>query len=133
MDLCRTQARLVPYAQASRNCALPGFNVGTWTGKHLVRTHMGRPRDYSREGQGDWAAPTERIEDTGCPGSWYRTPFVQSILRYYRRRDRHGNRIDNPFLSRCDDELVIEAINALEGFEDAASAEAEMFALKQKD
>ena len=91
---------------------------------------MGRPRDYSREGKGDWAAPAELADEAGCPGAWYRTAFVDSILRYYRRRDRNGNRIENPLLTQCTDELVIEAVRTIEGYEDAASAEAEAAALK---
>lgn len=118
------------YEQARRCCALPGFNVGTWTGDRLVRIHMGRGRDYSREGKGDWAAPTERIDETGCPGAWYRTAFVDSILRYYRRCDRNGNRIENPLLTRCDDELVLEAVRTLEAYEDNAAAEAEAAAIE---
>ena len=93
---------------------------------------MGRPRDYSREGKGDWAAPAELADEAGCPGAWYRTAFVGSILRYYRRRDRNGNRIENPLLTRCTDELVIEAVRTIEGYEDAASAEAEVAAIKAK-
>ena len=85
---------------------------------------MGRARDYSREGSSDWAAPTERADEAGCPGAWYRTAFVDSLARYYRRRDRNGNRIENPLLSRCDDELVLEAIRTIESYEDAAASEA---------
>jgi hypothetical protein len=50
---------------------------------------------------------------------------VESVLRYYRRRDRNGNRIENPLLTRCDDGLVIEAIRVVEHYEDSAEAEAE--------
>lgn len=92
---------------------------------------MGRGRDYSREGKdNDWDRPYERIDETGCPGAWYRTAFVDSLLRYYRRRDRNGNRIENLLLSRCTDELVIEAVTALEDYEDNAAAEAEAAAIK---
>lgn len=91
---------------------------------------MGRGRDYSREGVGDWAAPAERIDETGCPGATYRAGFVGSVLRYYRRRDRNGGRIENPLLTRCDDELVIEAVRTLEAYEDAAWAEAEAAAIR---
>lgn len=119
--------------QAMRCCALPGFDTDTWTATQMVRIHMGRPRDYSREGkddrkrqheEGDWTAPIERAE-AGCPGSWYRTAFVESLLRYYRRRDRNGGRIENPHFTRCEDDLVIEAIRVLEHYEDTAEAEAE--------
>ena len=124
--MCRKQgtAQPAPHAQASRCCALPGFHVGTWTGDRVRRIHMGRGRDYSREGSSDWAAPTERADEAGCPGAWYRTAFVDSLARYYRRRDRNGNRIENPLLSRCDDELVLEAIRTIESYEDAAASEA---------
>lgn len=112
--------RRAPHLQAARNCALPGFDASTWTGERLVRVHMGRPRDYAREGKGDWAAPCEPIAETGCPGAWYRTDFVASVLRYYRRRDDNGGRIENPTLTRCDDPLVHEAVLLLEAFEDQA-------------
>ncbi len=111
--------------------------MGTWTGKPLFRVHMGAPRDYSREGRdSDWDKPYERIDETGCPGAWYRTAFVDSLLRYYRPRDRNGGRIENPLLSRCTDELVLEAIRVLESYETAASNEAEAAAIraaKRKD
>jgi len=115
--------RLVPSVQADRNCALPGFDTSTWTGDRLVRIHMGAPKDYSREGQGDWAAPNEDIENAGCPGSWYRTDFVASVLRYYRRRTEGGGRVNNPALDACSDPLVHEAVQALESYEDGALSE----------
>lgn len=86
---------------------------------------MGAPPDYSREGQpddpsvGSWHDPREDIEHEGCPGAWYRTPFVESLMRYYRRRDDQGNRVANPALDKCDDPLVHEAVLELEHHEDA--------------
>ncbi|HEY8378998.1 MAG TPA: hypothetical protein VIK91_21045 [Nannocystis sp.] len=67
----------------------------------------------------DWAHPHEPIETDGCPGAWYRTPFVASVLRYARRVDGNGGRVPNRLLDLCDDELVIEAVEALEAAEDA--------------
>jgi len=125
--MCRRSGTnsLDPAAQAARCCALPGFHTGTWTRSRLIRVWMGRDRDYSREGRGgDWARPNEPIEDQGCPAAWYQTDFYLSLSRYYRRRDEHGNRVSNPALDRCDDPLVHEAINALEGFEEHAAYEA---------
>lgn len=129
---CRRKAALDPVAQAERNCCLPGVDTGTWTGEALVNIRMGAPPDYSREGAeeshatratlGEWATPNEDIEAGGCPGAWYRTPFVQSLQRYRRDRDEQGGRIDNPALARADD-FVIDCINAMEGFEDEARAE----------
>lgn len=125
MDLCRKvgTARYNEHEQRRRNCALPGFDTSTWTSDRLIRIHMGAPRDYSREGQGDWAAPVEPSDQAGCPGAWYRTPFTTSIERYRRRRDEHGGRIDNPALSQCTDPLVHEAVLLLEAFEDGALGE----------
>ena len=84
---------------------------------------MGAPRDYSREGKGDWAAPCEPIAEAGCPGAWYRAGFVDSVLRYYRRRDENGGRIENLALRGCVDPLVHEAVMTLESYEDMAIAE----------
>lgn len=67
----------------------------------------------------------EMPSETGCPGAWYRTAWIGSLLRYRRRRDRNGNRIENPLLTRCTDELVIEAVLLLELYEDAAQGEAD--------
>ena len=121
--MCRVQgsSRLDVDEQAARHCTLPGFDRSRWTGERLYRIHMGAPRRYDLEGKrGDWSHPVEDIERGGCPGAWYRTPFVASLLGFYRRRDQHGGRVANPALDRCDDPLVHEAIAELEAFEDAA-------------
>ena len=104
---------------------LPGFDTSTWPeGQPIKRVWMGRPRDHANAGKTpDWAAPCEPIDETGCPGAWYRTPFLRSLDRFYRRRTEGGGRIENPVLSRCDDPLVIEAVMLLEAHEDAAHAE----------
>ena len=111
---------------------LPGFDVSTHTplvnakGKRhaLPLVWMGRPRDHLNVGKTqDWAQPYEPIAETGCPGAWYRTPWMRSLDRYYRRRTESGDRIDNPALTRCEDPLVLEAVQALEAFEDAAHNE----------
>lgn len=90
---------------------------------------MGAPPDYDREGKpddaaiGPWSAPKEDLEREGCPGAWYRTLFVESLMRFYRRRDDNGGRVANPALDRCSDPLVHEAILELEHWEDAWRAE----------
>lgn len=115
--MCRRQGtgRLDLAAQASRHCTLPGFDRGAWTGERLVRLYLGAPARYDLEGKrSDWPRPAENIEREGCPGAWYRTRFLSSLLTYYRRRDEHGGRIANPALDDCDDPLVHEAIAALE-------------------
>lgn len=83
---------------------------------------MGAPRDYAGEGKDPhWAAPLEPRE-AGCPGAWYRTPFLASLLRYTRDRDEMGGRVANLELCATADPLVREAVRALEDFEDAALA-----------
>lgn len=85
---------------------------------------MGAPPDYAGEGtDNNWARPLEDPDVMGCPGSWYRTPFIQSLLEYYRERDDQGNRVPNPKLDRCDDPLVHEAIVLLERHEGNAIRE----------
>lgn len=111
--------------QRARLCVLPGFDCSTWPkGQPVKRVWMGRGPDRAREGKaGDWAAPNEPIAEMGCPGAWYRTPFLRSLDRYYRRRTDGGGRIDNPALTQCTDPLVHEAIQTLEAYEDAAHGE----------
>lgn len=124
-DLCRRpgSALLSPPAQARRRCILPGFDVSTWTDHPLPRVWMGRARDYSREGQGDWAAPHEPIAEQGCPTAWMLTDWYRSLQRYYRRSDGNGGRIANPVLDRCEDPLVHEAIQRLEEYEEQVAGE----------
>lgn len=115
----------MPETQAAYHCALPGFDVRTWTGRHLYQIHMGAPPDYAGElaGRSDWAHPFEDIANEGCPGAWYRTPFIESLLRYRRRPCDGGGRVANPLLDRCADEWILDAVAELERWEDAWTAE----------
>lgn len=69
---------------------------------------------------GFWARPNEDMVQAGCPGAWYRTPFVASVLRYYRRAVDGRGRIPNPTFDQTEDWLIHEAIQDLEAWEDAA-------------
>lgn len=110
--------------QAKYHCALPGFDRRWWTGERLYQIHMGAPPDYTGEGERpDWDRPNENIADDGCPGAWYRTAFVESLLRYRRRPCEGGGRVSNPLLDRCDDEWIVEAVAELERWEDAWASE----------
>ena len=81
---------------------------------------MGAPRDYDGEGKVlDWDRPREPAA-AGCPGAWYRTDFLNSLFRFYRRSDANGGRIENPALTRWADPLVHGAVATREGYEDAA-------------
>lgn len=127
--LCRRGAELVHEERAARHCALPGFDTRTWhrAPERLYPIHMGRrPRYDLSLGEPDpegkvvnWAKPEEDIFDEGCPGAWYRTPFVLSLLRYYRRPCGDGGRVANTLLDRCADEWIHDAIRELEWWEAA--------------
>ncbi len=131
--LCTLNGEFVEGEQAARNCALPWFDTSKWTGEKLWPIRLGRPPDYSRQHKeesfddrvvlGEWHSPKEDLS-AGCVGSFYRGAFVRSLLPYRRRRDQNGGRITNPLLDKCDNQLVHEAINTLEAFEDTALLEA---------
>ncbi len=85
---------------------------------------MGRAPDHAKADIDQfWEAPPEDVETQGCPGAWYRTDWYRSVAKYYRQRTDDGNRVVNLLLSQTDDPLVIEAIQALENFEEQARAE----------
>lgn len=121
---------LDPDEQAARCCARPGFDTRTWTGDKAYSDYwLGAPPRYDLEpgkdtpGRADWHHPHEDIEGEGCPGAWYRTPYVASLAPYLRRQDDHGGRIPNPRLDRCDDRLVLEAVALAEVEQEAALGE----------
>ena len=77
---------------------------------HEVRNanpYMGRHPDRSLHGklelgrEVNWERPLEASCD-GCPGSWYRTPFVDDIAPYLRRRSEGGARVPNPRFDQAD-------------------------------
>lgn len=47
-----------------------------------------------------WEEPIEPAED-GCPAGWARSPYVDSVHRYVRRRTKGGGRVSNPFFDRA--------------------------------
>jgi len=85
---------------------------------------MGAAPDYEREGDDpEWERPPERIDESGCPCGYIYSAFVLSLLRYRRQMDNAGNRIDHHRYTRCDDDLVIEALRAMELEEAAADSD----------
>lgn len=77
--------------------------------------HMGRlPVQYGgRSDVGDDPMRPGESHEDGCPGGWYRSPFVISLLKY----ERHflgDSFCENLTLTRCDDRLVLEATHRLE-------------------
>jgi hypothetical protein len=80
---------------------------------------------------GSWEEPHEPIED-GCPGGYQRSPLVEDLLRYVRRRTKGGGRVPNPFFDRLEDDLAIEAVMYFEREQDNASAYAELAAFEAR-
>lgn len=60
--------------------------------------------------------------DDGCPGGWYRSRFVGSVLPYLRPSGGMGGRTSNPLLDRCDDEFLLQCVLYLEEQQDACDA-----------
>lgn len=40
--------------------------------------------------------------ENGCPGAWYRSPFIDSVWPYMRRRTEAGGRVSNPRFDSAD-------------------------------
>lgn len=91
--------------------------------EYLLRKHMGRVRLAGEEPDCEQSDPDRMFEspEDGCPGGDQRCRFVRTLFAYVRRPDRQGNRVPNPRLDRCDDDLVLDAVALFEGEQDACS------------
>ena len=94
-------------------CALPGFDETRWAEGATPLHFMGRLRVVNPDGtERDPDRPRER-HDEGCPGSWYRSEFVDSLAKYERILTDAGYS-SNLLADRTDDRLVIEALQYIE-------------------
>lgn len=87
---------------------------------------MGRYPDRSLAGStvlGIEQRPDSPFEpsENGCPGAWYRSPFIDSIWPFTRRRTKDGGRVPNPKFDAAD-WLVQEAVACYEQEEERAIA-----------
>jgi len=57
--------------------------------------------------------PPEEPAD-GCPGGWYRTPYVESVLVYLRTRSEGGVLNQNHYLDATTDRRVLDAVYYVE-------------------
>lgn len=103
---CVDNGRPYTHQRAEWRCALPGFNRRRWHPAPKGGFYMGRLSVI------DDPTPRESHDD-GCPGSWYRSGFVQSI-EPYERPNADGVYSANPLLDRCENPLVLDAIRYLE-------------------
>lgn len=88
-----------------------------------VRTIFGHPVSQT----GHNGISIERLPEDpadGCPGAWYRTPLIDCVDAYARRRTRDGGRVTNPRFDAAD-WLIQEAVLYLEDEEERAIAYAE--------
>lgn len=100
-------------------CALPGFHDSRWRDEPTPRRYMGRlpiygqaePEDDILEGE-DPEHPKDSHEE-GCPGAWYRCAFVRSLQKYERLL-LGDNFQSNLLANRCEDRLVLEALQFIE-------------------
>lgn len=111
------EPELDPGARARRNCALALFDDRKWKGTELQPCYMGLPpkpewRTETGWKQRAWETPPEDNENEGCPGGWYRCEWIRSLGKYRRRGSE--TKIENLLLTRCQDRLVLEAIQYLE-------------------
>lgn len=115
--------------RASRACTLPGAPAPAPTADGLFEPIVGSPyfgREPIREKLvylGRPIIPEEPLEDPadGCPGGWYRTPFVDDLDDHSRRRTTTGDRVSNPAFDNADWQTQ-EAVLYLEAQQEQAIA-----------
>ena len=111
-----TEAESTAQRRAMR-CSLPGFDERHWgDGGESPRYYLGRlpivgPQPAGEE-HDDPRRPTDDHTD-GCPGAWYRSGFVASLAKYERILT-DGGFSANLLADRCDDRLVLEALQYIE-------------------
>lgn len=100
--------------RSARNCGRVGLPIVPRRGqaKALYEPPVGSPYiggypDRSLHGKRylgvivQWEHPIEPPE-VGCPGAWYRSPFIDSLYPYMRRRTSVGDRVQNPRFDAAD-------------------------------
>lgn len=96
-------------------CALPGFDETQWgDGSESLRVYMGRLPIVGQDvpDEVDPRRPPDDHDD-GCPASWYLSEFANSLAKYERILTEAGFSA-NLLADRCDDPLVIEALQYIE-------------------
>lgn len=88
-------------------------NANPYMGRHPDRS-LAKTYELGREV--NWERPLEASCD-GCPGAWYRTPFVDDLAPYLRRRSEGGARVPNPRFDGAD-WLVQDAVMCYEDEEE---------------
>lgn len=106
-----------PTADALVQCRVNGVTHGSYyRGRFPDRRRIGTDVLGVPIGEHNWKQPPEDAA-IGCPGAWYRTPFIDSIDEYARRRTSTGDRIENPRFNEAD-WLIQSAVRYLEDEEE---------------
>jgi hypothetical protein len=108
---CQQAGRWLDDKRGLFRCALPGFDERRWDSETKGGFHMGGLPILDGP---DASQEPKESHDEGCPGAWYRSRFAASLMAYERPVSEHGVYSENPLLTRCDDPLVLEAIQYLE-------------------
>lgn len=93
------------------------FRTGGWMGRaalpHGTKTIAG-----------SIVNPDQPFEDPadGCPSSWSRSRFVDSVRPFMRTRIESGARVPNPFFDRCEDDVLLQFVIYAEHEQDAFEA-----------
>lgn len=105
--------------RASRACSRVDLPEVLWDviPSRLTAFYMGRhgsPSLVGEPGINNWQHPPEVVSE-GCPGGWYQgNPFVDTVLKYVRRRIEGGGRVPNHRRDACTDRIILEAAEYFE-------------------
>jgi hypothetical protein len=110
---CKKNGEWNDQARAERGCTLYGAppvapkpKAAALYQLRIGSPYMGRYPDPSLAGTevlGIPQRPGSPFEppENGCPGAWYRSPFIDSLWPFMRRRIPGGGREDNPRFKRA--------------------------------
>lgn len=93
-----------PGRRARWHCALLDFPEEQWEplGEHPTYWLGGEPSEPAIDRRAE-------SHNDGCPGAWARCEWIRSLVPYFRHRAQ-GVWSENIRLSRCEDPLVLEAV-----------------------
>lgn len=127
--LCASELEWREAPRSERGCTRVDLAPVAWcVDPQKIRRggYMGRARLPPHTQRDDglpvlWKTPPEPASD-GCPGGWYRSRFVWSLQPFMRMRAEGGQRVSNPMLDRCDDELIMQLVLHFEHEQEAFEA-----------
>ncbi|EDM79114.1 hypothetical protein PPSIR1_10940 [Plesiocystis pacifica SIR-1] len=115
---CRDgHGELLDEQRARRGCTRLDLEAVHWLIEpRLLLRYLGRAPNPGLEGERvsgypvDWKRPWEDVTD-GCPRGWIDNPFTLALRPFIPRRTSTGARDTNYRLERCDDWLILDAVD----------------------